>query len=237
MIIFIEDRALVVEGYKRGFTSVGESLIRMPSSEFEQWIETCSLSERASVEAYLLGECENPKRKIESIRRVTNVPIIALFENRSLEQLIKYFREGVDDVVSKPVHFDELLIRIAAIKKRTLNTQATKTKNAIAVYFDGRDPEVGGAPITLPRRQRRILEFLASINGRRVTREQIFGAIYGIFDEHVSENVVESHISKLRKNLRSAIGYDPIDSKRYLGYRLQPESVAVEKLEPMKMIA
>jgi DNA-binding response OmpR family regulator len=34
--------------------------------------------------------------------------------------------------------------------------------------------------------------------------------------------VVESHISKLRKKLRHLLGYDPIDSKRYLGYRLAP---------------
>ena len=56
--------------------------------------------------------------------------------------------------------------------------------------------------------------------GRRVTKTQIFNAIYGIFDEDVEENVVESHISKLRKKLRQRLGYDPIDSKRYLGYRL-----------------
>ena len=39
--------------------------------------------------------------------------------------------------------------------------------------------------------------------------------------EDVEENVVESHISKLRKKLRERLGYDPIDSKRFLGYRLE----------------
>jgi DNA-binding response OmpR family regulator len=48
----------------------------------------------------------------------------------------------------------------------------------------------------------------------------VFNAIYGIFDEEVEENVVESHISKLRKKLRERLGFDPIDSKRFLGYRL-----------------
>ncbi len=48
----------------------------------------------------------------------------------------------------------------------------------------------------------------------------MFNAIYGIFDEQVEENVVESHISKLRKKLRERLGSDPIDSKRFLGYRL-----------------
>ncbi|RUX06872.1 helix-turn-helix domain-containing protein, partial [Mesorhizobium sp. M8A.F.Ca.ET.059.01.1.1] len=52
------------------------------------------------------------------------------------------------------------------------------------------------------------------------TKTQVFNAIYGIFDEEVEENVVESHISKLRKKLREKLGTDPIDSKRFLGYRL-----------------
>ena len=77
-----------------------------------------------------------------------------------------------------------------------------------------------GDVLELPRRERRILEYLVANRGKRVTKTQIFNAIYGIFDEDVEEDVVESHISKLRKKLRHRLGYDPIDSKRYLGYSL-----------------
>ena len=86
------------------------------------------------------------------------------------------------------------------------------------VFFDGRDPEVNGEVLTLPRRERRILEYLVANTGKRVTKSQIFNAIYGLFDEEVDEAVVESHVSKLRKKLRSRLGYDPIEAKRYLGY-------------------
>jgi DNA-binding response OmpR family regulator len=34
---------------------------------------------------------------------------------------------------------------------------------------------------------------------------------------------VESHISKLRKKLREQLGFDPIDSKRFLGYCISIE--------------
>ena len=74
--------------------------------------------------------------------------------------------------------------------------------------------------LPLPRRERRILEFLAANKGRRMTKSQIFNFVYGLFSEDIDENVVESHISKLRKRLRYQLGYDPIDSQRYLGYRL-----------------
>ncbi len=73
-------------------------------------------------------------------------------------------------------------------------------------------------PWFLPARERRILEYLVANKGRRVSKQQLFSAIYGIFDENVEENVIESHISKLRKKLKMRLGYDPVSSKRYLGY-------------------
>jgi DNA-binding response OmpR family regulator len=79
---------------------------------------------------------------------------------------------------------------------------------------------VRGEVLPLPRRERRILEYLVSNKGRRVTKTQIFNSVYGLFGEDIDENVVESHISKLRKRLRHKLGHDPIDSQRYLGYRL-----------------
>ena len=72
----------------------------------------------------------------------------------------------------------------------------------------------------LPRRERRILEYLVNNMGCRVTKTQIFNSVYGLFSEDIDENVIESHISKLRKRLRHRLGHDPVDSQRYLGYRL-----------------
>lgn len=120
----------------------------------------------------------------------------------------------------KPVHIREILARISAIRRRAHEDASFTEIGSMRIFMDGRDPEIDGTPMPLPRRERRILEYLASNRGRRVTKTQVFNAIYGIFDEEVEENVVESHISKLRKKLRERLGHDPIDSKRFLGYRL-----------------
>jgi DNA-binding response OmpR family regulator len=74
--------------------------------------------------------------------------------------------------------------------------------------------------LALPRRELRILEHLVSHQGKWLTKTELFNAIYGLFDSSFDENVIESHVSKLRKKLRNHLGYDPIDSKRYMGYRL-----------------
>ena len=54
-------------------------------------------------------------------------------------------------------------------------------------------------------------------------KSQIFNFVYGLFDDEIDENVIESHISKLRKRLRQRLGTDPINSQRFLGYRLTHE--------------
>ncbi|TPV99341.1 MAG: Flagellar transcriptional regulator FtcR [Beijerinckiaceae bacterium] len=38
----------------------------------------------------------------------------------------------------------------------------------------------------MPRRERRILEYLVNNRGRRVSKAQIFNSIYGIFDDRLA---------------------------------------------------
>ena len=137
---------------------------------------------------------------------------------------MELFAAGVDDVLRKPVHVREILARVGAINRRNQGETDHEVIGDMCVYFDGRDPEINGEVLPLPRRERRILEYFVNNKGRRITKSQIFNSIYGIFDENVDENVVESHISKLRKKLKHRLGFDPIDSKRYLGYCLEKMS-------------
>ncbi len=201
----------------------------MTSADMTGWLNTTDIPELLTAEAVLIGDCTESSRLVKSIRQKLTIPIIAMLENRSLTQLIDFYHQGVDDVVVKPTHIDELLIRLATIKRRLAKSEALYDENPIVVYYDGRDPVILGNQISLPRRERRILEYLASINGRRATKSQLFGAVYGLFDEHIDENVIESHICKLRKKLRKILGFDPIDSKRYLGYQLDRKQVSAAK--------
>jgi DNA-binding response OmpR family regulator len=146
--------------------------------------------------------------------------VIALNDSKSLEDTLELFASGVDDVVRKPVHVREILARIKAIRNRAQAEDECLSVGEIKVFPDGRDPVVGGEVMSLPRRERRILEYLVSNRGCRVNKTQIFNYVYGLFSEDIDENVVESHISKLRKRLRHRLGHDPIESQRYLGYRL-----------------
>ena len=220
MIVIVDERELVQDGYHSLFDREGIASAGFDSATFDEWVSSAPDQDLQSVRAFLLGECDNETVSPRKIRGRCDAPVIALSEQHSLENTLRLFESGFDDVIRKPVHIREILARITAIRRRAQEDASFTEIGAMRVFLDGRDPEIDGEPMPLPRRERRILEYLASNSGRRVTKTQVFNAIYGIFDEDVEENVVESHISKLRKKLRERLGFDPIDSKRFLGYRL-----------------
>ena len=220
MYVLIDDRVIVANGFASGFEREGISLTGMQPGEFKDWVGTAGRQDLQAVEAFLIGDCASKQALPKLIREHSRAPLIAMNDTPSLDHTLELFAAGVDDVVRKPVAIRELLARVEAIRRRVEAAQGHANVGALRVFFDGRDPELDGKPFELPRRERRILEYLVSNRGKRVTKAQLFNAIYGIFDDEVQECVVESHVSKLRKKLVHCLGFDPIDSKRYLGYCL-----------------
>lgn len=220
MIILVDERLDVTAAYSASFGREGISAATFTPHDFDGWFHSSSGPDLAAVEAFILGDFNHRESMARAIKTRTEAPAIALNDSTGLETTLKLFAAGVDDVVRKPVHAREIIARISAIRRRVAPATKATDMGDIRVFNDGRDPEVGGSVLMLPRRERRILEYLVANRSRRVCRSQIFNAVYGLFDEDVEESVVESHISKLRKKLRCVLGYDPIDTKRYLGYQL-----------------
>jgi DNA-binding response OmpR family regulator len=220
MFIIVDERELVTSGYARHFGQEGISSAGFCSGQFIDWVDSAVETDMAAVEAFLIGECPEREELPRLIRKRSQAPVIAMNEAPSLEQTLGLFTAGVDDVVRKPIHVKEILARVYAIRRRAEIRRDYAMVGPMQVFFDGRDPLVCGEPLALPRRERRILEYFVMNRGRRLTKSQIFNAVYGLFDDVVEENVVESHVSKLRKKLRMRLGYDPIDSQRFLGYML-----------------
>ena len=220
MIILVDDRADVTDAYRSSFTREGISTASFTPTDFDGWFHSSSGPDLAAIEAFVLGDFDRRENFTRAIKIRSDAPAIALNDSTGLELTLKLFAAGVDDVVRKPVHAREIIARIGAIRRRAVTPVKVSAVGELRVFGDGRDPEIAGTVLQLPRRERRILEYLMANRMRRVSRNQIFNAVYGLFDEDVEESVVESHISKLRKKLRLAMGYDPIDTKRYLGYQI-----------------
>lgn len=219
MYVVVDQRDDVAGGFTAMFGREGLAAIGFDSEDFLDWLSTASERDLGAVQGFVLGEFDARPASPTAIRHRSPAPIIALSEVRSLEQTLELFQAGIDDVVRKPVHVKEIVARSDAVWRRLKGEKREAGTDRLKVFFDGRDPEIDGEPLLLPRRERHILEYFAKNASRRITKAQIFNAIYGVFNDDVDETVVEGHISKLRKKLRMRLGYDVIDAKRFLGYQ------------------
>lgn len=231
MFIIVDSREIVTAGYASAFEREGYASLELQPSELPDWLEITCAQDLSSVDAILLGECAERCAYVASIRtRCPEAQIVALEDTANLESTLELFSAGIDDVLKKPVHVREIIARVGAFRRRITSRNNSAGTGAIEVFFDGRDPLVGGDVMELPRRERRILEYLVKNKGRRVTKTQIFNAVYGVMNDGVDECVVESHISKLRKKLRNKLDFDAIESTRYIGYMLKDGSSAKQKV-------
>ena len=221
MIVIVDDNDVVTNGYTTLFGHAGVAAAGLKSDEFDGWVCAAPEQDLNAIEAFLIGSCGKRGALTTQIRQRSDAAVIAISDSRSLDETISLFDSGVDDVVRKPVHVREILARIAAIRRRVSIKDTSLSVGQIRVFPDGRDPEVAGEVMVLPRRERRILEYLVSNYGRRVTKSQIFNSVYGLFDHEIDDNVIESHISKLRKRLKNRLNIDLIDCKRHIGYAIK----------------
>ncbi len=221
MIIIVDDRSIVTEAYSSSFGREGVPATGFSSGEFEGWVGGAADEDVGAINAFLIGECSHSEGVAAIIKRRSAAAVIAMRDQKTLLGTLEMFAEGVDDVVTKPCHVREILARIEAISRRMRADRERHSEVVdIKIFRDGRDLLVRGEPLALPRRELHILEYLVYNQSRRVTKTQIFNTVYGLFNQGIDENVIESHISKLRKRLKQRLSYDPIDSKRHLGYRL-----------------
>ena len=219
MYLLIDDNALVASGFAASLRREGVALTSFGPAEFSDWLVCAAPGDLLAVEAFLLGAPDSDGALLKIIRQHSVAPVIAISAFPSLDNVLALFAAGADDVVRKPVHVRELLARVQAVRARS-RASVEADLGGLIVYCDGRPPAIDGAPLELPRRERRILEFLVVNRGRWLTKQQVFAAVYGLFDDVVQDTVVESHVSKLRRKLTASMGADPIESKRYLGYRI-----------------
>ena len=221
MIVLVETRASVAKAYIDGLERLGVASLHFEPEAFLDWIANSGPGEIGAIEAVVLADFESREATSRALAASLSVPIIGLLDKRTLEATLSLFAAGVDDVIGKPVHVREILARVHRTARRRREEAKPEPTSDLIVFADGRDPLVRGEVLVLPRRERRILESLYQSQGAWLTKSQIFNRVYGLFNDQYDESVVESHICRLRRRLKTVLSYDPVESQRYLGYRLK----------------
>ncbi len=154
----------------------------------------------------------------------SRVPIILLTAKGEEFDKLRGFRLGVDDYVTKPFSFAELVARVGAVLTRAQFTPApthSLTSGDLTIDFDQKHAAVGGRPIDLTPTEYRLLETLARHPHRTVPAETLLAEVWG--PEYAG--AVE-HVKHYIWTLRSKIEADPgapkhILTERGFGYRFE----------------
>jgi len=159
----------------------------------------------------------------QRLREKSRVPIIMLTAKDEEIDKLRGFRLGVDDYVTKPFSFTELVARVGAVLARARHVPIpahSLTSGDLTIDFDQRRVTVDGRPVDLTPTEYRLLETLAHHPSRTVPTETLLAEVWG--PEYAGEvERVKHFIWALRKKIETDPG-DPkhLFTERGFGYRL-----------------
>ena len=158
---------------------------------------------------------------LKEIRRQgNNIPVLMLTAKAEIDDRVLGLDCGANDYLTKPFHFEELEARIRSLTRRKFIQQDVCLQCG-RISFDTRTRKasVDGLPLSLTRKESSLLEYFLLHQNRIISPEEM---IEHIWDGSVNSlsNSIRVHISSLRKKLRTALGFDPIQNKIGQGYIL-----------------
>lgn len=154
----------------------------------------------------------------------STLPILMITAKEAPADKHKGFIIGTDDYMTKPVDEEEMILRIAALLRRSrIASERKLTVGSTVLYYDSltvrTDGESAGAPggIELPQKEFMLLFKLLSYPNKIFTRRKLMDEIWDMESES-DERTVDVHISRLRDRFRDNTDFEII-TVRGLGYK------------------
>ncbi len=160
-------------------------------------------------------------KQIKKINKLKNIPVLMLTAKSEEEDKVRGFESGVDDYVTKPFSYKEILLRVKSLLKRTKPTLVED----ISIFHDLKVDRItkrifrGDKEIKVGPTEFRLLDFLIKSPKRVYSREQLLNNIWGN-EINVEARTVDVHIRRLRKAINIEGLPELIRTVRSSGYSL-----------------
>jgi DNA-binding response OmpR family regulator len=159
---------------------------------------------------------------LKSLRRQRiQTPVLILTAQEGKTTIVEMLNSGADDYLAKPFDLGELIARVKALIRRSKGSASPKLQVA-GLEIDTVLQTVcrGNEVVDLSPTEYRILEYLAHRPRAVVSKEELLEHLYDYNWEHHS-NVIEAHISNLRRKISLQKDEPIIETLRHRGYRLR----------------
>ena len=153
-------------------------------------------------------------------------PLLILSARDGVESKVKGLHSGADDYLTKPFDFNELLARIEAITRRTID----KVEGQSEIYKAGelwinllqREFKIGQHKVFLTNNEFNLMTYFLQHPDRVISKEELSNNVWGI-DFDTQTNFVNVYISYLRKKIRDYTSKEYIETIRGEGFRLNSD--------------
>jgi two-component system phosphate regulon response regulator PhoB len=159
-------------------------------------------------------------RRQESTR---TVPVLMLTAKGEEVDRVVGFEVGADDYVVKPFSPRELVLRVDAILRRAVRTEATDAATeaietgSLHIDVPRHSVHVEGEEVALTALEFKLLLDLATRMGRVQSRDALLERVWN-YTTGVETRTVDTHVKRLREKLGAGAKY--IETVRGVGYRM-----------------
>lgn len=146
----------------------------------------------------------------KALRRKSKVPIIMLTAKIEEEDILKGLHIGADDYVTKPFSPRQLVARVEALLRRTMDDSHTLSdllsfnEDDLIIDNVNHDVRKNGISISLTPNEFNILSTMAKYPKKAFTREELIAMVLGDdFDGY--DRVIDTHMKNLRQKIETDV--------------------------------
>jgi len=154
------------------------------------------------------------------------VPVLVLTARDTVDDRVTGLDAGADDYLVKPFAFAELVARVRAMLRRGRPDETLRLRLAdLELDPITRSATRGAVPIELTTREFELLGYLLRHQGQIVSREMLARDVWKQPDRGTPlDNVIDVHITRLRKKVDQGAGARLIHTIRGVGFLMKAEA-------------
>ena len=201
-ILVVEDDALLADGLTSVLTRAGHAVDRAATGRHADL-----LLHDAQFDLVVLDVGLPDIDGFEVLRRLrlrhSSTNVLVLTARDAVEDRVRGLDLGADDYLTKPFSVTEFEARVRALLRRTGGPTASWSVAGMTVDMAAKRVRVNERTIELTPREWALLELFLTHPGRVLSKDQIAESLF-TFDEQLSSNAIEVHVSRLRTKIGPA---------------------------------